>query len=154
MQNIKLAWIFCWGAAYLMQRYKKSSISRGNVPFLGRFPRLIDTFCWWWRTFYWQSCKLGPCWIWKTTWTTFTTCNNLHASRVTILLHSKQQNTTLPLDIPADCPCEALFIVVKVVQVVFPNQQAVLEPIQLLQFVTTYASPWTFLPIVLAKRCS
>ena len=27
-----------------MQRYKKSSISRGNVPFLGRFPRLIDTF--------------------------------------------------------------------------------------------------------------
>jgi len=25
---------------------------------------------------------------------------------------------------------------------------------QLLQLVTTYASPWTFLPIVLAKRCS
>ena len=74
------------------------SISRGNVPFLGRFPRLIDTFCWWWRTFYWQSCKLGPCWIWKTTWTTFTTCNNLHASRVTILLHGKQQNTTLRLE--------------------------------------------------------
>ena len=24
----------------------------------------------------------NPCWGWKTTWTTFTTCNNLHASRV------------------------------------------------------------------------
>ena len=77
---------------------------------------------------------------------------NLHASRVTILLHGKQQNTTLRLGhscrlslrsvvhscFPCSnlwstraskrhCPREALFIVVKVVQVVFPTQQAVLE---------------------------
>ena len=37
---------------------------------------------------------------------------NLHASRVTILLHGKQQIQRFALDIPADYPCEALFIVV------------------------------------------
>ena len=80
---------------------------------------------------------------------------NLQASRVTILLHGKQQNTTLRLGhscrlslrsvvhscFPCSnlwseraskrrCPREALFKVVKVVQVVFPTQQAVLDTAQ------------------------
>ena len=190
-----------------MQRYKKSSISRGNVPFLGRFPRLIDTFLLIAEDFLLTKLQVGgPVEYEKqleqllqlvTTLSISHAQNrarsgyamarkgtmkwNLHASRVTILLHGKQQNTTLrlghscrlslrsvvhcckscsscfpypagciganttfticnnafdkpcaepsslgfchgekgchemerfALDIPADCPCEALFIVV------------------------------------------
>ena len=40
----------------------------------------------------------NSCWVWKTTNTTFTTNNNLHATRATILLQGKQQNTTLRLE--------------------------------------------------------
>jgi glycogen synthase len=94
------------------------SISRGNVPFLGRFPRLIDTF---------------------------------------LLMAEDFLLTKLQVGTPVE----------------YEKQ-----PIQLLQLVTTLsishaqnrarssfamarkgamkwnASPWTFLPIVLAKRCS
>ena len=159
------------------------SISRGNVPFLGRFPRLIDTFLLIAEDFLLTKLQVGgPVEYEKqleqllqlvTTLSISHAQNrarsgyamarkgamkwNLHASRVTILLHGKQQNTTLrlghscrlslrsvvhcckscsscfpypagciganttfticnnlrfALDIPADCPCEALFIVV------------------------------------------
>ena len=162
-----------------MQRYKKSSISRGNVPFLGRFPRLIDTFLLIAEDFLLIKLQVGgPVEYEKQ-------LEQLLQLVTTYTLRVSQSccmvNNTIPRfawDIPADCPYEALFIVVKVVQVVFLTQQAVLEPIQLLQFVTTLsislvqnrarssfamarkgamkwnASPWTFLPIVLAKRCS
>ena len=61
---------------------------------------------------------IRPAELGKTTNTTFTTCNNLRASRVAILLQGKQQNTTLRQDItPGEISrkCvqgEALFIVV------------------------------------------
>ena len=153
-----------------MQRYKKSSISRGNVPFLGRFPRLIDTFLLIAEDFLLTKLQVeGPVEYEKqleqllqlvTTLSISHAQNrarsgyamarkgtmkwNLHASRVTILLHGKQQNTTLRLGhscrlslrsvvhscFPCSnlwseraskrrCPREALFKVVKVVQVVF-----------------------------------
>ena len=153
-----------------MQRYKKSSISRGNVPFLGRFPRLIDTFLLIAEDFLLTKLQVGgPVEYEKqleqllqlvTTLSISHAQNrarsgyamarkgamkwNLHASRVTILLHGKQQNTTLRLGhsyrlslrsvvhscFPCSnlwseraskrrCPREALFKVVKVVQVLF-----------------------------------
>ena len=40
---------------------------------------------------------IRPAELGKTTNTPFTTCNNLHASRVAILLQGKQQNTTLSI---------------------------------------------------------
>ena len=162
-----------------MQRYKKSSISRGNVPFLGRFPRLIDTFLLIAEDFLLTKLQVGgPVEYEKQLeqLLQLVTTYTLRVSQSCCMVNNKTQR--FALDIPTDCPCEALFIVVKVVQVVFPTQQAVLEPIQLLQFVTTLsishaqnrarssfamarkgamkwnASPWTFLPIVLAKRCS
>ena len=97
------------------------SISRGNVPFLGRFPRLIDTFLLTGEDFLLTKLQVGASVEYgKTTNTTFTTCNNLHASRVAILLQGKQQNTTLRQDkMSGNIQGEALFIVVKVVQVVF-----------------------------------
>ena len=131
------------------------SISRGNVPFLGRFPRLIDTFLLIAEDFLLTKLQVGgPVEYEKQLeqLLQLVTTYTLRVSQSCCMVNNKIQR--FALDIPADYPCEALFIVVKVVQVVFPTQQAVLEPIQLLQFVTTYASPWTFLPIVLAKRCS
>ena len=107
-----------------MQRYKKNSISRGNVPFLGRFPRLIDTFLLIAEDFLLTKLQVGgPVEYEKqleqllqlvTTLSISHAQNrarsgyamarkgamkwNLHASRVTILLHGKQQNTTLRLE--------------------------------------------------------
>ena len=111
---------------------KNMSISRGNVPFLGRFPRLIDTFLLTGEDFLLTKLQVGASVEYgKTTNTTFTTCNNLHASHVAILLQGKQRNTTLRQDkMSGNVQGEALFIVVKVVQVVFPTQQAVLETTQ------------------------
>ena len=157
------------------------SISRGNVPFLDRFPRLIDTFLLMAEDFLLTKLQVGtPVEYEKqleqllqlvTTLSISHAQNrarsgyamarkgtmkwNLHASRVTILLHGKQQNTTLRLGhscrlslrsvvhscFPCSnlwstraskrrCPREALFKVVKVVQVVFPTQQAVLKTTQ------------------------
>ena len=160
-----------------MQRYKKSSISRGNVPFLGRFPRLIDTFLLIAKDFLLTKLQVGgPVEYEKqleqllqlvTTLSISHAQNrarsgyamarkgamkwNLHASRVTILLHGKQQNTTLRLghscrlslrSVVHCCKsCSSCFpicprvssresIIVKVVQVVVPTQQAVLETTQ------------------------
>ena len=157
------------------------SISRGNVPFLGRFPRLIDTFLLMAEDFLLTKLQVGTPVEYEKQLeqllqlvTTLSISHgqnrarsgyamarkgtmkwNLHASRVTILLHGKQQNTTLRLGhscrlslrsvvhscFPCSnlwstraskrhCPREALFIVVKVVQVVFPTQQAVLKTTQ------------------------
>ena len=56
---------------------------------------------------------IRPVELGKTTNTTFTTCNNLHASCVAILLQGKQQNTTLRQDkMSGNVQGEALFIVV------------------------------------------
>ena len=131
-----------------MQRYKKSSISRGNVPFLGRFPRLIDTFLLIAEDFLLTKLQVGTPVEYEKQLeqllqlvTTYT----LRVSQSCCMVNNKIQR--FALDIPTDCPCEALFIVVslaatfgqhgprrdncprealfivvKVVQVVFPTQ--------------------------------
>jgi len=60
---------------------------------------------------------------------------NLHASRVTILLHGKQQNTTLSISHVQNRARSGYAMARK-------------------GAMKWNASPWTFLPIVLAKRCS
>ena len=60
---------------------------------------------------------------------------NLHASRVTILLHGKQQNTTLSISHVQNRARSSFAMARK-------------------GAMKWNASPWTFLPIVLAKRCS
>ena len=114
-----------------MQRYKKSSISRGNVPFLGRFPRLIDTFLLMVEDFLLTKLQVGiPVEYEKQLeqLLQLVTTYTLRVSQSCCIVNNKIQR--FALDIPADCPCEALFIVVKVVQVVFPTQQAVLDTTQ------------------------
>ena len=137
------------------------SISRGNVPFLGRFPRLIDTFLLTAEDFLLTKLQVGiPVEYEKqleqllqlvTTLSISHAQNrarsgyamarkgamkwNLHASRVTILLHGKQQNTTLSIS-HAQNRARSSFAM---------TRKGTMK---------WNASPWTFLPIVLAKRCS
>ena len=123
---------------------KKSSISRGNVPFLGRFPRLIDTFLLTAEDFLLTKLQVGTPVEYEKQPIQLLQLVTTYASRVAILLHGKQQYTTLRLGhsyrlslrsvvhscFPCSnlwstraskrrCPREALFKVVKVVQVVF-----------------------------------
>ena len=137
------------------------SISRGNVPFLGRFPRLIDTFLLMVEDFLLTKLQVGtPVEYEKqleqllqlvTTLSISHAQNrarsslamarkgtmkwNLHASRVTILLHGKQQNTTLSISHVQNRARSSFAMARK-------------------GAMKWNASPWTFLPIVLAKRCS
>ena len=80
-----------------MQRYKKSSISRGNVPFLGRFPRLIDTFLLIAEDFLLTKLQVGTPVEYEKQPIQLLQLVTTYASRVAILLHGKQQNTTLRL---------------------------------------------------------
>ena len=96
-----------------MQRYKKSSISRGNVPFLGRFPRLIDTFLLIAEDFLLTKLQVGgPVEYEKQLeqLLQLVTTYTLRVSQSCCMVNNKIQR--FALDIPADCPCEALFIVV------------------------------------------
>ena len=137
------------------------SISRGNVPFLGRFPRLIDTFLLTAEDFLLTKLQVGTPVEYEKQLeqllqlvTTLSISHgqnrarsgyamarkgtmkwNLHASRVTILLHGKQQNTTLSISHVQNRARSSFAMARK-------------------GAMKWNASPWTFLPIVLAKRCS
>ena len=73
------------------------SISRGNVPFLDRFPRLIDTFLLMAEDFLLTKLQVGGPVEYEKQLEQLLQLVTTYASRVAILLHGKQQNTTLRL---------------------------------------------------------
>ena len=126
--------------AKIQKKFDKS----WKCAFLGRFPRLIDTFLLTAEDFLLTKLQVGTPVEYEKQPIQLLQLVTTYASRVAILLHGKQQNTTLRLGhsyrlslrsvvhscFPCSnlwstraskrrCPREALFKVVKVVQVVF-----------------------------------